>query len=161
MEVRIPVRNLVEFLLRSGDIDNRRSGAGENAMQEGSRIHRLLQKRMGAEYRAEVFLRYVYDAGPYQIVVEGRADGIYTGKMPGDAAAAPISGSLLPADRNMAADTERELPAGELVTIEDHLQGCIPYQRACARTSGAGQGVCSHLRAAAGTEADTGAHELL
>ena len=139
MEVRIPVRNLVEFLLRSGDIDNRRSGAGENAMQEGSRIHRLLQKRMGAEYRAEVFLRYVYDAGPYQIVVEGRADGIYTGKMPGDAAAAPIGGSLLPADRNMAAaaaaterklladrnmaaaaaDTERELPAGELVTIDE------------------------------------------
>ena len=78
MEVRISVRNLVEFLLRSGDIDNRRSAAGENAMQEGSRIHRMLQKRMGPEYEAEVFLRYVYDAGPYQIVVEGRADGIIT-----------------------------------------------------------------------------------
>lgn len=78
MEVRISVRNLVEFLLRSGDIDNRKSGAGENAMQEGSRIHRMLQKRMGPEYEAEVFLRYVYDAGPYQIVVEGRADGIIT-----------------------------------------------------------------------------------
>lgn len=78
MEVRISVRNLVEFLLRSGDIDNRRSGAGENAMQEGSRIHRMLQKRMGSEYEAEVFLRYAYDAGPYQIVVEGRADGIIT-----------------------------------------------------------------------------------
>lgn len=78
MEVRISVRNLVEFLLRSGDIDNRRSGAGENAMQEGSRIHRMLQKRMGPEYEAEVFLRYAYDAGPYQIMVEGRADGIIT-----------------------------------------------------------------------------------
>lgn len=78
MEVRISVRNLVEFLLRSGDIDNRRAGAGENAMQEGSRIHRMLQKRMGPEYEPEVFLRHVYDAGPYQIVVEGRADGIIT-----------------------------------------------------------------------------------
>lgn len=78
MEVRISVRNLVEFLLRSGDIDNRRSGASENAMQEGSRIHRMLQKRMGPEYEPEVFLRYAYDAGPYQIVVEGRADGIIT-----------------------------------------------------------------------------------
>lgn len=78
MEVRISVRNLVEFLLRSGDIDNRKSGAGENAMQEGSRIHRMLQKRMGPEYEPEVFLRHVYDAGPYQIVVEGRADGIIT-----------------------------------------------------------------------------------
>lgn len=87
MEVRISVRNLVEFLLRSGDIDNRRSGAGENAMQEGSRIHRLLQKKMGAGYEAEVFLRYAYDAGAYLIVVEGRADGIYTGGIPADAAA--------------------------------------------------------------------------
>ena len=78
MEVRISVRNLVEFLLRSGDIDNRRSGAGENAMQEGSRIHRMIQKRMGPEYEPEVFLRYAYDAGAYQIVVEGRADGIIT-----------------------------------------------------------------------------------
>lgn len=78
MEVRISVRNLVEFILRSGDIDNRRSGAADNAMQEGSRIHRMLQKRMGPGYEAEVFLRYVYDAGDYQIVVEGRADGIIT-----------------------------------------------------------------------------------
>lgn len=78
MEVRISVRNLVEFLLRSGDIDNRRSGASENAMQEGSRIHRMIQKQMGPEYEAEVFLRHVYDADPYQIVVEGRADGIIT-----------------------------------------------------------------------------------
>lgn len=78
MEVRISVRNLVEFLLRSGDIDNRKSGSGENAMQEGSRIHRMLQKRMGPEYEAEVFLRHVYEAGAYQIVVEGRADGIIT-----------------------------------------------------------------------------------
>lgn len=78
MEVRISVRNLVEFILRSGDIDNRRSGAADNAMQEGSRIHRMLQKRMGAGYEAEVFLRYVYDTEKYQIVVEGRADGIIT-----------------------------------------------------------------------------------
>ena len=53
-EVRISVRNLVEFILRSGDIDDRRQGSPENAMQEGSRIHRMIQRRMGAEYRAEV-----------------------------------------------------------------------------------------------------------
>ena len=76
MEVRISVRNLVEFILRGGDIDNRRSGAADNAMQEGSRIHRMLQKRMGPEYAAEVFLRYEYDTEQYRIVVEGRADGI-------------------------------------------------------------------------------------
>lgn len=78
MEVRISVRSLVEFILRSGDIDNRRAASAENAMQEGGRIHRMIQRRMGAEYRAEVGLRYAYDAGEYEILVEGRADGIIT-----------------------------------------------------------------------------------
>ncbi len=78
MEVQISVRSLVEFILRSGDIDNRRAAAPENAMQEGGRIHRMIQRRMGPSYEAEVSLRYVYDAGNYEIVVEGRADGIIT-----------------------------------------------------------------------------------
>ena len=78
MEVRISVRSLVEFILRSGDIDNRRAASAENAMQEGGRIHRMIQRRMGTEYRAEVPLRYTYDGGEYEILVEGRADGIIT-----------------------------------------------------------------------------------
>lgn len=76
MEILISVRNLVEFILRSGNIDNRRAAAPENAMQEGGRIHRMIQRRMGADYHAEVFLRYIYTASDYQICVEGRADGI-------------------------------------------------------------------------------------
>lgn len=75
-EIRISVRNLVEFLLRQGDIDNRHQRSSENAMQEGSRIHRMIQKRMGAEYRAEVGLRYTYPTEDYHLIVEGRADGI-------------------------------------------------------------------------------------
>lgn len=78
MEIRISVRSLVEFILRSGDIDNRRTASPENAMQEGSRIHRMIQRRMGPEYQAEVGLKYAYDAGEYEIIVEGRADGIIT-----------------------------------------------------------------------------------
>ena len=62
-EVRISVRNLVEFILRSGDIDDRRQGSPENAMQEGSRIHRMIQRRMGAEYQAEVALKYTHPHG--------------------------------------------------------------------------------------------------
>lgn len=68
----------MEFILRSGDIDNRRTAPPENAMQEGSRIHRMIQRRMGPEYQAEVGLKYVYNAGEYEIIVEGRADGIIT-----------------------------------------------------------------------------------
>ncbi len=76
MEIHISVRNLVEFILRSGDIDNRKAAAPDNAMQEGSRIHRMLQRRMGADYHAEVGLKYVYTTEHYDILVDGRADGI-------------------------------------------------------------------------------------
>ena len=42
--IRISVRNLVEFILRSGDIDNRKGGiADKEAMQLGSRLHRKIQ----------------------------------------------------------------------------------------------------------------------
>ena len=75
-EIRVSVRRLVEFLLREGDIDNRHHAGGENAMQEGSRIHRMLQKRMGSDYKAEVPLKGTFPADGYRLVVEGRADGI-------------------------------------------------------------------------------------
>lgn len=75
--IRISVRNLVEFVLRSGDIDNRRGKAAEReAMQEGSRMHRKLQRRMGADYQAEVALRIEIGKDEYDLVVEGRADGV-------------------------------------------------------------------------------------
>ncbi len=74
--IKISVRNLVEFILREGDIDNRISGVREDAMQEGSRIHRMIQKRMGIEYEAEVPLKFQVDNDNYVIQIEGRADGI-------------------------------------------------------------------------------------
>ncbi|MBQ6887949.1 MAG: ATP-dependent DNA helicase [Lachnospiraceae bacterium] len=76
MEIKVSVRNLVEFILRSGDIDNRRAAISDNAMAEGSRIHRMIQRRMGADYHAEVVLRYAFEDEKCTILVEGRADGI-------------------------------------------------------------------------------------
>ncbi len=77
--IRISVRNLVEFVMRSGDIDNRRTaGAERDAMQEGSRIHRKIQRRMGSEYQAEVSMKHLVEESEYQILVEGRADGVIT-----------------------------------------------------------------------------------
>lgn len=81
MEIRISVRRLVEFILRAGDIDNRRRSGSDNAMAEGSRIHRMIQRRMGSEYTAEVFLSYCYKTENYDIVVDGRADGIIDGEL--------------------------------------------------------------------------------
>lgn len=76
MEIHVSVRGLVEFVLRSGNIDNRKAASSDNAMQEGSRIHRMIQRRMGSEYHAEVGLRFSYETPDYDIVIEGRADGI-------------------------------------------------------------------------------------
>ena len=74
--IRISVRNLVEFILRSGDIDNRHVMSGDQAMSEGSRIHRKLQSGRGSNYRAEVSLKFQKDCKDYDLSIEGRADGI-------------------------------------------------------------------------------------
>lgn len=77
MEIEISVRNLVEFILREGDIDNRHAKrAAENAMQEGSRIHRMIQKKMGIEYEPEVWLSCEIPCDNYMLKIEGRADGV-------------------------------------------------------------------------------------
>ncbi|MDE7416557.1 MAG: ATP-dependent DNA helicase [Lachnospiraceae bacterium] len=76
MEIRVSVRQLVEFILREGSIDNRKSGGADTAMQEGGRIHRMLQRRMGSEYHAEIGLQYTWNTPEYDIIIEGRADGI-------------------------------------------------------------------------------------
>ena len=75
-QIRISVRDLVEFVLRSGALDNRRGTVNREAMQEGSRIHRKIQKRMGAGYQAEVGMKMVFPVQNVEILLEGRADGI-------------------------------------------------------------------------------------
>ena len=79
---RISVRDLVEFLLRSGDLDRRQSSGRRDAqaMQAGSRIHRKLQKQMGSGYQAEVTLKHQILLEDIPVSVEGRTDGIWTDK---------------------------------------------------------------------------------
>lgn len=75
--IRVSVRSLVEFILRSGDIDNRRSvGREKEAMQAGSRLHRRVQRQMGAAYRAEVALKCRIPIEDVILQIEGRADGL-------------------------------------------------------------------------------------
>ncbi len=77
MTIGVSVRNLVEFILRNGDIDNRFSSLHGDAMAEGSRIHRKIQKSMGSFYSPEVPLKHRFSTDRYDIEVEGRADGIF------------------------------------------------------------------------------------
>lgn len=80
-QIKISVRSLVEFIFRSGDI-NQGNGVGQNAqaMAEGGRIHRKIQKSMGSGYQAEVPLQIIIpiEEGEWkaEVCLEGRADGI-------------------------------------------------------------------------------------
>lgn len=80
--IKISVRNLVEFILRSGDLTTSSGLKDSDAMQEGTRIHKKIQRKMNADYQAEVSLSLTvpvnYDGIDFEICVEGRADGIFT-----------------------------------------------------------------------------------
>ena len=78
-KVRISVRNLVEFILRSGDLDNSSGTSGDKeAMLKGGRLHRKIQRSMKGDYQAEVSLKKESEYEDVIIQVEGRADGIFT-----------------------------------------------------------------------------------
>ena len=55
--IRISVRNLVEFILRNGDLESGGTAGDKEAMLKGSRLHRKIQKQMGSHYQAEVSLK--------------------------------------------------------------------------------------------------------
>ena len=54
-ELVLSVHQLVDFLLRTGDIDNR--VYNQETMNEGSRLHSLHQRKQGSHYMAEYPLR--------------------------------------------------------------------------------------------------------
>lgn len=81
--IKISVRNLVEFIMRSGDLSTSQTGLREpDSMQEGTRIHQKLQKRMGKKYHPEVTLSGNIPVScndiDFSITLEGRADGIFS-----------------------------------------------------------------------------------
>ena len=114
-ELHISVRNLVEFIFRAGDIDNRAGklasaeanlARGAEARREASRIHRKIQKSMDTSYQAEVPLKIEWKANDYVLVVEGRADGIVYGKFQPDLPAA--TESVLQPEMEFAAEIPPE-----------------------------------------------------
>ncbi len=74
LQIRLSVRELVEFVLRCGSIDSRFSGF--DRMNEGSRIHRKLQKAAGDAYEAEVSFKAQRTIDGVRYTLEGRADGV-------------------------------------------------------------------------------------
>ena len=81
LALTLPIRRLVEFLLRTGSIDSRFTGF-DRAL-EGARLHRKLQRTAVKEYpdyQAEAALKQDYTCAGITYTLEGRADGIFTDK---------------------------------------------------------------------------------
>lgn len=76
-KVSISVRELVEFILRTGDLDSGFMSASR--AQEGTKAHKKLQKsneELFEKYNREVTLSFEASYEEFSIVIEGRADGI-------------------------------------------------------------------------------------
>ncbi|MEG1409130.1 MAG: ATP-dependent DNA helicase [Terrisporobacter sp.] len=73
-KIKISVRNLVEFIMRRGSIDNRFVGTVKAI--EGIRGHQKVQNSYGDDYRAEVSIKHIITFEHFQIEIEGRIDGL-------------------------------------------------------------------------------------
>lgn len=77
--IKLPIRQLVELIMRCGDIDSRY--APKDRMIEGAKAHRILQKSNREnydDYQSEVPLSVVYVYHEIDYKLEGRADGIFS-----------------------------------------------------------------------------------
>lgn len=73
-KIKVSVRNLIEFVLRSGDIDN--SFMSMSRAVDGTKAHQKVQKSYGLEYKPEVTLKHSINYDIFTIELQGRADGI-------------------------------------------------------------------------------------
>lgn len=75
--VKTSVRHLVEFLLRTGSITTGSAlSANPEAMLEGGRLHRKIQRTQNATYQSEVPLKMEWQEEGYHSCIRGRAYGI-------------------------------------------------------------------------------------
>ncbi|MFA7701102.1 MAG: PD-(D/E)XK nuclease family protein, partial [Bacilli bacterium] len=72
--LKLSVHQLVDFVLRTGDIDNRIFN--RSSMNEGTRIHAFYQSKQASNYLSEYLLGGTFYVDGYTIFLEGRADGI-------------------------------------------------------------------------------------
>ena len=73
-QIELSVHQLVDFLLRSGDIDNR--VFNRSSLTEGTRLHALYQSKQGDNYISEYPLKQTFVIDNIEITLQGRADGI-------------------------------------------------------------------------------------
>lgn len=80
IQLKLSVHEIIDFLLRKGDIDNRVFNT--SSMLEGTKIHKYYQLRQGNDYKSEVSLSTNIYLDNYKFSIYGRADGISTSGTP-------------------------------------------------------------------------------
>ncbi len=75
--IHIAVRQLVEYVLRCGDL--RLEFMGSVRAVDGIRIHQQIQKQRPENYQAEVPVSYMLQNDRFQLSVNGRIDGVFSG----------------------------------------------------------------------------------
>ena len=73
---KVSVRDLVEYVLKSGDLISSFRGTSRNV--EAIRAHQMLQKSYGDNYNAEVTVSYVVARDDITLEINGRIDGVLT-----------------------------------------------------------------------------------
>lgn len=71
---KIGIRQLVEFILRTGDLNATMNS--QNTALEGARIHRKLQKQRDENYEKEYYVKRAVEMDGETFTIEGRADGV-------------------------------------------------------------------------------------
>src|SRR5262245_26890638 len=75
-QLTISVRELVEFVLRTGDLGGKRDFVGPNRAWEGTRGHQRIQKSRPHGYQTEVALAHKVQTPEFVLRVQGRIDGV-------------------------------------------------------------------------------------
>jgi DNA excision repair protein ERCC-2 len=73
---RTGIREMVEFVHRRGNLAGEGGFRASNRATEGTRLHRLVQKRRGAGYEAEVSVEFRSAGEEIECVLHGRVDGL-------------------------------------------------------------------------------------
>ena len=79
-QIELSVHELVDFVLRKGDIDSR--SFNSMTMQEGTRIHNIYQSKQGLNYLKEYPLKGIFSYEDSLIYLSGRSDGIILEEVP-------------------------------------------------------------------------------
>lgn len=73
-KIVLSVHGLVDYALRSGDIDTRVFNL--ETMTKGTQIHAYYQAKQNKRYLAEQYLEYTFTYDTYEVTLQGRVDGI-------------------------------------------------------------------------------------